>query len=215
MKQMIVFGSGGAALEYADLAIAIGYEVICFIDPYAKQGLIWGVPVLPSIPVTFELEEYVACIGIGDNSVRSRIYFELTGLYPSLNFPSLIHPSVPFGSGSVIGDGAIILAGGIIGPNVEIGKFCFIGNGACVSHECKLGDFSSVHLGASLSGDVVVGEGSALLMNICVSPGVSIGDYSIVGANSFLKSDISSLTVVCGSPAVIKKSRNMGDPYLR
>jgi acetyltransferase-like isoleucine patch superfamily enzyme len=111
------------------------------------------------------------------------------------------------------------LRGVDIGRNVEIGYYCIIGN--VHPSRIHIGDHAIITANSVILehdnsyyytyghdvkfGDVHIGEQAFLGIGTVVMPGVNIGSHAIVGALSFVKSDVPSYSVVAGQPAKVVK----------
>jgi len=119
------------------------------------------------------------------------------------------------------------LRGVDIGRNVEIGYGCLLGgvnpsrihlgdNVVITARTVILDHDNSYYYtfdGDVVCGDVYIREGSFIGIGCVVYPGVEIGPRAVVGALSFVKSNIPPLCVAAGQPArVIKQMRVVNPP---
>ena len=123
-----------------------------------------------------------------------------------------------FGVGTSIYESAIIYGNVVVGKNTWIGPHVVLdGSGDIL----KIGDNCNLSAGVQIythdsilrtlsNGDeevtkapVIIGNNCYLGPNVVVSKGVSIGDSVIIGANSFLNSNIPSNCRAWGNPAKI------------
>jgi len=122
-----------------------------------------------------------------------------------------------FGGGSSIYDSACVYGDVSVGADTWIGPFVILdGSGG----ELKIGAFCDVSAGVHIythdtalrcvsmgevlarEGPVSIGDGSYIGPQSVVVAGVHIGSRCIVGANSFVDSDVPDGSVVAGSPAL-------------
>ena len=124
--------------------------------------------------------------------------------------------TLDFGARSSIYDSAIVF-GDVevgedtwIGPNVLIdgsGAPVRIGNGCDISAAAHIYSHDTVLRCVSLrsvgtqAAPVTIGDAVYLGPQSVIVAGISIGSRSVVGANSFVNSDVPERTVVAGSPA--------------
>ena len=109
-----------------------------------------------------------------------------------------------------------------IGRNVEIGYDCLFGgvnpsgihleDNVVVSARTVILDHDNAYYytfdGDVVCGDVRIREGSFIGIGCVIYPGVTIGPRAIVGALSFVKSDIPPFCVAAGQPArVVRQIR--------
>ena len=94
-----------------------------------------------------------------------------------------------------------------IGNKVLISPNCFITD---VNHGIKLGMPIIEQLGTNIP--VHIGNDVWLGTMTVVAPGSTIGDGAVLGAASFVNSDIPPLAIAVGQPAKVVKFRNETDP---
>lgn len=109
--------------------------------------------------------------------------------------------------GVAIGPGAVVFAGavvarGLFGTDTVLGAHTRIGNGAFVSHDCRIGDRASVGHGAIVSGNVVVGPDVWIGPGSTVSNNLTIGARARITIGSTVISDVPDDGRVSGLPAV-------------
>jgi sugar O-acyltransferase (sialic acid O-acetyltransferase NeuD family) len=180
---------GGFSREIKALAMALGYSEFNFYDDF-KAGL--KIEELP--------EKGVAVFATGNPKTRKKL---LSKVSPSLQFPTLIHPSVILMEPKSyrLGRGCIIAAGSILTSNIEIGDFVNINLHCSIGHDCVLGDFASLMPGVRLSGGVILEESVYLGTNAVVLPNLKIGKNAIIGAGAVVTKDVPANTTVVGVPA--------------
>jgi len=213
-KQIVIVGAGGHATSVAEVAASAGYEIVCFVDNN-KAGLsLLELPIISSLGDIDELENKAFVIAIGDNSVRERVFSELSSGLDISRFPPIIHRSANVSSFSKIGNGSVLMQGANVGSNSIVKRFCILNTNCSVDHDSIIDDFSSVAPGAICGGKFTLGERSAISIGAVVKQGITVGADSVLGANSYLNKDLASNSVAHGSPARVIRSRNKGDSYL-
>ena len=213
---LIIIGAGGHGTVVADMAMSAGYNVLAFVDSRKIGSKIVGVDVIPSVT---ELSSNIvsSCgfvIAIGDNFSREIAYRDLLAILPNAHFPMLSHPSATISSFASIGQGTVVLAQSYIGPNCRVGQFCILNTQASLDHDSELCDFSTLAPKVSTGGNVYVGRRSAVCIGATLKQRVRVGADSVIGAHSFLNSDVPDCSVVYGAPARIVRSRSPCDSYL-
>ncbi len=223
-KRIILWGGTGQAKVIRPIIQYYGSEVIAVIDD--TPNLPSPFPDVPIYHGWKEIAEFVAkdfndpeingtkgskghlgyCVTIGNPHSRARIkihdFLRLTDRRAQLN--AIIHPSAIIDkSVELIWDaqGAQILAGAIIQPEVKLGKCVIINTGAQVDHECVLEEGVEVGPGAVLCGLVHVEACAWIGAGATVLPRLRIGHDSIVGAGAVVTEDVPPNTVVVGVPA--------------
>jgi sugar O-acyltransferase (sialic acid O-acetyltransferase NeuD family) len=212
--KLIIFGAGGHAVSVASVALASGYEIAVFVDANKSGSNLFNYPVACSVKLLGDPREHVFAIAIGDNFLRNQFFSDLSNQDPELVFPPLIHPTAVVSSFSSIGSGSILMPLSLVGPNTHIQKFCILNSASCIDHDGKMSDFSSLAPGATLGGSVVVGARSAISIGAVVKHGIKIGADVVLGANSYLNSDLDEACVAYGSPAKSIRNRGLGERYL-
>ena len=211
-KEIIIFGAGGHARVVAELALALGYEIGCFLADEISETVVFGRPVLKEIDAS--VLRPVFAIAIGHNDTRYSIFTRLTKQFPDASFPSLIHPRSMISPSAVIEHGSVIFSGALVGPQSKIDRFVIVNHGAQLDHNNYACEFSSIGPGAVLGGGVTVGNAAVVAMRAAVKHQVNIGSYSILGANSYLDRNLPPNSVAYGNPARIIRTRQKNDAYL-
>lgn len=93
-----------------------------------------------------------------------------------------------------------------MGQRVDIGAFTYIQAryGVEIGDDVQIGSHCSIYSQSTIdakNGKVVIGEGARIGTHSTIMPGVTIGDYAVVGAYSFVTSDVPARTLVYGIPA--------------
>ncbi len=121
------------------------------------------------------------------------------------------------------------LRGVDIGRNVEIGYGCLLGgvnpsrihlaDNVVITARTVILDHDNAYYyafdGDVVCGDVYIREGSFIGIGCVVYPGVEIGPRAVVGALSFVKSNIPPLCVAAGQPARVVKEMRIASPPAR
>ena len=98
-----------------------------------------------------------------------------------------------------------------LGRGCDIGAFTYINakEGVEIGENAQLGSHCSVYSVSTIDnkhGKVVIGKNARIGAHSVVMPGVTIGENALVGALSFVNSDIPANCVAVGCPAkVIRK----------
>jgi UDP-perosamine 4-acetyltransferase len=124
---------------------------------------------------------------IGDNAARATAAGRLRAL--GFGLPALVHPSTILGAGVVHGEGVVVMARAVIGPEARIGDLALINTGAIVEHDCVVGEAAHVAPGAILAGAVRVGARALVGAGASVRPGLRIGAGAVIGAGAAVTAD--------------------------
>lgn len=196
MTLLHIIGAGGHGKVVADIARALGYTEISFLDnawPQKTKNGAWDVVGQPTASQT------PTFCAVGNNAVREKLFSDLD----LRDVPILIHPSAIVSTDTHIDEGTAIVAGAIINPDARIGRGVILNTACSVDHDCVVGDFAHISPGARLAGGVTVGKRSWIGIGAVVREGIHIGDDVIVGAGSVVVENIENGAKVCGVPARI------------
>ncbi|MBW1710232.1 MAG: acetyltransferase [Deltaproteobacteria bacterium] len=206
-SQVILWGGFGQAKLVRPVIELQGGKIIAVFDDNPKTP-----PPFEEVPMYHGWDEFISwvegkdcsalgfCLGINSKGRRRLELHEKltqTGLTPV----TAVHPSAVIAKDAVIGDGSQIMAGTIIGPEVEIGRQCIVNAKASVDHECVIGDGVEISPGATLCGMIRVGENAIISAGATVLPVVKIGADATVGAGAVVNKDVAPGTTVVGVPA--------------
>ena len=197
MRRAIIFGKGGHSKMIA--SFLDGYE-ITFIDKDQEEQ-IWANPQKYS-----ETNFY---LGIGDNSIRAKIFNRLKAL--KLNLPVCIGANAHIAKDVLLGDGVFIGAGAIVLSGCKIGNNTIINTLSSVDHDCIIGQHTQITAGVTLAGEIIIGENCYLGVKSAVIPQVKIGNNVQIMAGSLVTKDCLDNYIYGGYPSRIIKSLGKDD----
>ena len=195
MKPLRIIGAGGHGRVLADIAQAMGYMDIAFLDakfPNLTRSGIWDVIGTPTD--IGDSAEYA--LGVGHNQTRISLLESFTA-----DLVTLIHPSSTVSPHAEIGAGSVICAGALIGAFARLGQGCIVNTGASVDHDCVLADGVHISPGVSLGGGVFVGARTWVGIGAVVREYKSIGSDVMVGAGAAVTRDVADGARMGGVPA--------------
>jgi acetyltransferase EpsM len=205
-KKVILLANSGHGFVMTDTANEAGMELIGYAQLHEATNNPFGLPYLGSETAEnfvgwSNQAEYI--IGIGDNTVREKIFNLMTS--NSKTVRTLIHPSASISKKATIGAGVFISSHVSVNVFATIGDNVILNTAAVIEHECSIGN--SVHIGPGvvLAGNVKVGERTFIGANATVKQGVSIGADVIIGAGAVIITDIPDRVTVVGNPGKIIK----------
>ena len=214
MEKIAIYGAGGFGREVLSLLQNMNetegrYIIIGFYDDFFSKGtVVNGFEVKGGIAELNGLDEPLSVvIAIGGSKKRKMVVDELTN--SNLKFPTIIHPSVLFGSKDTvqIGKGCIICAGVIITTNVVIDDFVLLNLSCTVGHDTKIGAYSSFMPSVNISGAVITEAGVYVGTGAKIIHSLSIGENTIVGAGAVVAKSLPPNCTAVGVPArVIKEN---------
>jgi sugar O-acyltransferase (sialic acid O-acetyltransferase NeuD family) len=198
-KKLIVIGAGDFAREVMYCALQdISYEfekwqIVGFVDEYSgkKRTTQENIEII-SFARAAELNNDITyfILGVGEPTVRTKLYDELLKHVPEAQFATIIHQR------AVIMPNAIIEKGAFIGPNTTIAIGCHIkphvvvNQNVSIGHDCIIGDFSVISPGCVLSGRTRIGEATLLGSGVVTYPKVQIGSRCAISANAVVSRNL-------------------------
>ena len=210
-KRIAVVGAGGFAREVAWLIgdinqVSPEYDFLGFVvSDLAKLGrydsrkrLLGDYDWLGSHKADVD----ALAIGIGDPEARIKVADELHGIFPGIEWPTLIHPTVILDHGSSELAAGVLLCAGTIGTvNLHIGPFSMVNLACTLGHETRLGKGCVLNPTVNVSGGVHLGDGVLVGTGAQLLQYVSIGDRAVVGAGAVVTKDVAAGDTVVGVPA--------------
>lgn len=186
-NQVVIYGTGGFAREIIHVIRQTNayrpMGVISGIGDMGEADQILGVPVLKSRELdnlySDGCQKVINAMAVTPNAVsRREIYMSLKK--KNFDFPNIIHRNAEIGSGTVMGEGNLILAGAFIGTEAVLGSDCIINVNATVSHQCVISDHCHIASGAVLAGGVTVGENTLIGQGCTIYQDVMIGKNVVI-----------------------------------
>ena len=207
--KIAIFGASGQGRETADICYTLGYTEIVFLVASDKEKCAWDNKlIVENIKNVRDLDSsgYVFSIGIGDPKTRQNVF----NRYPTLSFPTIIHPSATFGRDQektlLNSKGNIVSAGTRFTNNIAVGDFNIFNLNSSISHDCTIGNFVSIMCGAVVSGNVAIADKAYIGAGATIKQGgnenkLLIGQSSIVGAGAVVVKNVRGDITVVGIPA--------------
>jgi sugar O-acyltransferase (sialic acid O-acetyltransferase NeuD family) len=208
LRDLIILGTGGYAQELLwivdDLnAIRPTWNFLGFVDPAApsKKGLLYyDRPILGGWDDAPDPRKgiYFAC-GLETPQVRKKECQEAErrGYKPA----TLVHPSVIIARHVEVGEGTVVGAGSILAPYARIGRHCAINLQVAIGHNSSLGNYCVVSPAAQILAAVTLEDEVFIGANATVYVGTRVGAGALLGANSFLLTNLAPGRSTIGVPA--------------
>ena len=140
-KSLLIVGAGGHGKVVKEIAEALGYTNIAFLDDNNAEAI--G-KIADSKAFVNQFQE--AFVGIGNNKFRGELLTRLN--QEGFNIPVLIHPTAYVSKSAVIGKGTVVEPMAIVNANSKIGIGCIVSVGSIVDHDAILEDCVHVNAGA-------------------------------------------------------------------
>lgn len=177
--RLLVVGAGGHGRSVAEAAELSGqFELLGFLDDAMPVGeRLLGSHVLGpvgSMADHFSVADQTI-VAIGNNAVREKPMQQLTEARYAM--ATVAHPRAFVPPSALLGEGAAIMAGVIVGSEARLSVGVIVNCGAVVDHHALAEDFSHFGVNACMSGGTVLGReawiqaGAALGYGVSVAPG--------------------------------------------
>ncbi|MBN1587215.1 MAG: acetyltransferase [Candidatus Omnitrophica bacterium] len=207
-KRVLVVGAGGHARVILDILEQRNAEIRgCLDDDPLKEGRPFaGTMVLGPTSRMQEMRKaepgLSIIIAIGDNSVRRELFVNAREM--GYEFVRAVHPSVVQAPSVKIGVGAMVCAGVVLNPGVEIGNNAIVNTASSVDHDSKVGAHAHICPGVHTGGHVAIAELAFVGLGSSVLPRIRIGTGCIVGAGSVVIRDVPDGATAYGVPGRIR-----------
>jgi len=210
-KRLLIIGCGGHSKVITDIAEAMGFEDISYLNTLGGSKTFMERDVVHREPEHYRDYFFVA---IGDNASRERVFTKFSNDNPNAIPVSLIHPSSIITQRCSIDGGTVVMPLCVVNSSTTIGKGVIVNTRSSIDHDSCLKNFSSLAPGVSMGGNVYLGERSAISIGASVKHGIHIGKDVVVGGASLVLKNVEDNAVVYGIPARFIRERKSGDRYL-
>ncbi len=216
MKQIVVFGAGGAAKGCLQIISDINkqsrkYAFLGFLDENQDRHgtLFMGYPILGDYAWFRENPNAGVVVGIADPFAKRRVVHRIRSLGHD-GFVTIIHPRAWVADDIPIGCGSIVYAMATVNASAQLGDFALVNMHATIGHDSIIGDYAMIAPGARVLGHAHVGTGAQMGANSVLFHEKTLGDWSILGAGSVAIKSIPSGSTAVGVPAEVIKNRPSG-----
>ena len=192
---MVLYGASGHCRVVIDILEALNMTIDYIVDDNPELHELLG------YEVRRDCGEYdEAIVTIGQNMTR-KMKVEILKVR---HYPKAVHPTAIVSPRAKIGEGTVVMQGGIIQSCADIGRHCIVNTGASVGHDVILHDFVHVASHATITGGVEIGEGTWIGAGSVIRQGVKIGKDVMIGAGSVVVSDIPDGVTAFGNPCKVQ-----------
>lgn len=198
MSDYYIYGTGGHAKVVFSTLSKCNKKVIAFIDDSPIKSVFCSSPVITASDFKSDFSSKIH-FAIGCNNTRRKLQTQWESLGAKAGI--VIHTNSICYSKANIGDGSLIAAGSIVGPDSVLGAGCIVNHNAVVDHDCTIGDFCHIAPSATLGGSVSIGNLCLVGAGSIILPNLIIGNNVIIGAGSIVTHDIDDNVTVVGCPA--------------
>jgi sugar O-acyltransferase (sialic acid O-acetyltransferase NeuD family) len=207
MNNLIIIGARGYGREVYNLAIQCnGYDeefiVKGFLDNnYKALDCFTNYPPILSSVEDYNIEKgdvFVCALG----SIEWKKHYSEIILSKGGIFINLVHPSSKISLSTLLGKGILIFMHSSINDNCEIQDFVTIQGYVSIENNVKIGKWTHINAFVYVGDQVIIGNSASLNVRATILPRLKINNYSIVGANSYVESNVGERKVVFGTPAI-------------
>lgn len=211
----VVVGAGGHGACLAEVLVSVGAEIRGFVDHATTAPASYlGFEVMADVPQRHLENGWPVALGVGDNFQRARLHESLLRRGATdAHFPAVAHRDSSVSPFASLGPGTFIFQGANVGPVARTGRFCVVATGATATHHAEMADYAFLAVRAVL-GAASLGKRSFLGVGAVVQPRCTVGADVVIGAQSLVLGDVPDRTVAYGVPASVRRSREVGEPYL-
>jgi sugar O-acyltransferase (sialic acid O-acetyltransferase NeuD family) len=209
MKDLVIYGSGGMALEVVQLIEDINeikpeWNILGYIDDVkGDQGennpVVNDYKVLGTRSIVKDFDPSVYwIIAVSNPKFRKDIYDSLKCY--NLKYATLIHPTAKISKNVTIGEGTVVSYGCILSVNVALGKQIYLNMRTVIGHDTVIRDFSTCLIDCIVAGNVLIKEGVLLGSNCVIREKKTIGARSKISMGATVFFDVEDDVVVMNSP---------------
>jgi|SRR5208283_2357328 len=213
---MILFGVSNMLSDIYDCANALGKKISMIIINTQElrrartKGFETRLQELNEKPRIISLSEFTPQEGeeyfvVPTTPEKSPLIDCLKNTY-QLEFARLIHPTAYVSPYAKIGEDVYIGAKSVIGAGTVIKDHVFINRGVTVGHDNIIHEYVRLQPGCNVGGHVEILYGAMIGLGANVIEEIVIGRGAVVAAGAVVIQDVKDKTMVCGVPAVIKKT---------
>lgn len=198
MKYYLI-GYSGHAYVTIESAFACKYEVLGYFETEEKKQNPYNLSFMgtdENLMNNNRFNEIPVFVGLGDNSLRSRIFEKLK----HQKFINIIDPSANVSNTVLLNEGIYIGKNACVNALSKIGKGAIINTAAIVEHDCDINDFVHIAPGAVLCGNVKVEKNSFIGANSVIKQGITIGSNVVIGAGSVVVKNVPDAGMYVGIP---------------
>jgi sugar O-acyltransferase (sialic acid O-acetyltransferase NeuD family) len=210
--RLVIHASSGHARVVADVALACGFELVAFVDSYARDANLHGIPIYRTPAEAASLGEWYF-VAIGDNAVRARVVEQVESELSGICFATLVHPNASVSRYSAVGQGSVLMPNAVVNAGCNVGAHVILNTAAVLEHDSTVADFSSLAPHAVTGSHVMLGRYSAVSIGAIVRQGIRIGNDVVIGAAAYVNADVPDNVIAYGTPARVIRHRNHGDRY--
>jgi len=184
VSQLLVYGSQEFGHVVKNLVLDCGYEFAGFIDDYAMGENILGS--YDYVTKMFSPDVFGIVIAIGYKDLMARWHIYQKVLADGYSTPSLIHPRAYVSRSSVVGQGAIVMAGVVVDA-AKVSDLVVLWPGVIVNHDSVIGTNTFLSPNSTVCGFVCVGQSCFVGAAVVIVDHRTVSDFTFIKAGSVYK----------------------------
>lgn len=209
MKDIVLYGSGGMALEIVQLLEDINeieptWNILGYIDDYRgdqeeHNPVINGYKVLGTQKAVADFDPSVYwVIAVSSPKAKREIYDALKGY--NLTYATLVHPTAKISKNVSIGEGTVVSYGCIVSVNVVLKSHVYLNMRTVIGHDAVISSFSTCLINCIVAGNVFLNEGVLLGSNCVIKEKKTIGKNVKVSMGSAVYFDVEDDVTILNRP---------------
>ena len=155
MKSLLILGAGQFGQVTKEIAEALGYEKIDYLDDMSKIAI-------GKLNEYKDFTEYGEAVVAIDDIILRMSYLDKLKL-AGFAIPVLIHPSAYVSPSATIGEGSVVEPEANIHTGCVIGRGCIISMAANINHHTRIGDFCHIACNSTVMQNTDIGTGTNTL----------------------------------------------------
>lgn len=141
-------------------------------------------------------------LGIGTPQTRAVLAKKIEESFGSVEWPTLIHPSVNLDYDSCEMARGVLLCANVIGTvNLKIQEFAMVNLACTLGHEAQIGPACVLNPSVNISGGVTIGRETLIGTGAQILQNLQIGENVSIGAGAVVTKNIDAGITVVGMPA--------------
>jgi sugar O-acyltransferase (sialic acid O-acetyltransferase NeuD family) len=209
MKNIVLYGSGGMALEVVQLIEDINdieptWNILGYIDDYrGDQGennpVVSGYRILGTNNVIKDIDQSAYwVIAVSSPGAKREIVASLAQY--NLKYATLIHPTAKISKNVTIGEGTMISYGCIVSVNAVLESHIYLNMRTVIGHDTVIKSFTTCLIDCIVAGDVLINEGVLLGSNCVIKEKKKIGKNSKISMGAAVFFDVDDNVAVMNRP---------------
>lgn len=209
MKDIVLYGSGGMALEVVQLLEDINeieptWNILGYIDDFrGGQGennpVVNGYKILGTREIIGDFDPAVYWVIAVSNPQAKREIHDALAPY-GLRYATLIHPTAKISKNVSLGEGTIVSYGCIASVNAVLENHIYLNMRTVIGHDTVIKSFTTCLIDCIVAGGVIIGEGVLLGSNCVIKEKKTIGNNSKISMGAAVFFDVDDNVVVMNRP---------------